>query len=95
MQRALSGALGTALAMFLAAGALAGNPVTRPPAPPAASLLPAQYQQCEQRVGPFATQDRAWSVWREAQARGYQVSNGIYICWVDYTRAYCFNVFTC
>jgi hypothetical protein len=50
-------------------------------------------QQCWQRVGPFATQTTAWQRWREAQARGYAVSNGVVPCYDQGTRGYCFNVF--
>ena len=50
-------------------------------------------QQCSQRVGPFATQDTAWQRWREAQGRGYAVSNGVVPCYDQGARGYCFNVF--
>jgi hypothetical protein len=49
-------------------------------------------QSCTERVGPFATQQRAWNVWRQAQTQGYSVSNGVFICYAP-SRAYCFNVF--
>lgn len=58
-----------------------------------------QGRQCSQRVGPFATQDRAWAVWRqsrdEANWRGpaYGVSNGVVPCWEQNSRGYCFFVF--
>jgi hypothetical protein len=52
--------------------------------------------QCQQRVGPFATQDRAWQVYHAAESQGYSVSNGVTPCWDQYgTRGYCFNVFSC
>lgn len=50
-------------------------------------------QQCSQRIGPFATQTTAWQRWREAQARGYAVSNGVVPCYGQGARGYCFNVF--
>jgi|SRR5215213_2537740 hypothetical protein len=50
-------------------------------------------QQCWQRVGPFSTQDTAWQRWREAQGRGYAVSNGVVPCYDQGARGYCFNVF--
>jgi hypothetical protein len=51
-------------------------------------------QQCSQRVGPFATQGTAWQRWREAQGRGYAVSNGVVPCHDQSgTRGYCFNLF--
>jgi hypothetical protein len=53
----------------------------------------AQRRQCSQRAGPFATQTTAWARWREARARGYAVSNGVYPCYQDWVRGYCFNVF--
>ena len=52
-----------------------------------------QYGQCSQRVGPFATQMTAWQRWREAQAGGYSVSQGVVPCYWGDTRGYCFNVF--
>jgi len=51
--------------------------------------------QCAHRVGPFATQQTAWLRWQQARAAGYSVSNGVVPCWENYTRGYCFNVFTC
>ena len=54
----------------------------------------AQYRQCSQRVGPFATQTTAWQRWREARSQGYAVSNGVVPCYdASGTRGYCFNVF--
>jgi hypothetical protein len=53
----------------------------------------AQARQCSRRVGPFATQTTAWARWREARSRGYAVSNGVYPCYQDYIRGYCFNAF--
>ena len=51
-------------------------------------------QQCSQRVGPFVTQGTAWQRWRDAQGRGYAVSNGVVPCYDQSgTRGYCFNVF--
>jgi hypothetical protein len=53
-----------------------------------------QRKECSRRVGPFATQDRAWQRWREAKRQGYRVSEGIFPCYDEYrTRGYCFNVF--
>jgi hypothetical protein len=56
-------------------------------------LRVAQLGQCSRRLGPFATQDTAWSRWREAQGGGYAVSNGVYPCYENWARGYCFNVF--
>jgi hypothetical protein len=53
----------------------------------------AQLAQCSRRLGPFATQDTAWSRWREAQGGGFAVSNGVYPCYENWARGYCFNVF--
>ena len=60
--------------------------------------LPSQGQlhrvrECEQRVGPFATQDTAWQRWRQAQSEGYAVSRGVVPCYDGGTRGYCFYVF--
>lgn len=52
----------------------------------------AQFAQCSRRLGPFATQDTAWSRWREAQGGGYAVSNGVFPCYESWSRGYCFNV---
>src|SRR5262245_17562982 len=50
--------------------------------------------QCWRRIGPFATQDTAWTRWRTAQGQGYSVSNGVVPCSDQSgTRGYCFNVF--
>ncbi len=50
--------------------------------------------QCQQRVGPFATQTTAWQRWRQAQGQGYGVSNGVVPCYDQYgSRGYCFFVF--
>ncbi len=53
----------------------------------------AQYRECSQRVGPFVTQTTAWQRWREAQDRGYSVSNGVVPCYQGDTRGYCFFAF--
>jgi hypothetical protein len=53
-------------------------------------------QQCDQRIGPFAKQDTAWSRWREARGEGHAVSAGIDACYdASGTRGYCFNIFSC
>jgi hypothetical protein len=53
-------------------------------------------QQCQQRVGPFASQDMAWQNFNQARSQGYSVSGGVFPCWDQYgTRGYCFNVFLC
>ena len=57
------------------------------------SLRLAQYQQCSERIGPFATQDTAWQRWRTARSQGYAVSSGVFPCYDYDTRGYCFNVF--
>jgi hypothetical protein len=51
-----------------------------------------QGRECSQRVGPFATQDRAWQQWRTARGQGYAVSNGVTPCYEFGTRGYCFCV---
>ena len=50
-------------------------------------------QNCSQRVGPFASQQRAWNMWNQAQSQGYAVSNGVAPCWDGGVRGYCFFVF--
>jgi len=50
-------------------------------------------QGCSRRIGPVATQDRAWQLWRQARAQGYSLRNGIFPCFDHGTRGYCFNVF--
>jgi hypothetical protein len=50
-------------------------------------------QGCSRRIGPFATQDTAWQRWRQARGQGYSLSNGIFPCYDQGTRGYCFNVF--
>ena len=80
--------------------------IASPPAPALAdvSALPAatpvQAGQCRQRMGPYATRQRAWERLRKARAEAarfgpaYGVSNGVFPCPYDYfTRGYCFNVF--
>jgi hypothetical protein len=61
---------------------------------PQARLYLAQSRECSQRAGPFVTQSTAWQTWREAQSRGYAVSNGVVPCY-DSTgsRGYCFFVY--
>ncbi len=53
-------------------------------------------QQCNQRIGPFAKQDTAWSRWGEARGQGHAVSAGIDACYdASGTKGYCFNMFSC
>ena len=54
---------------------------------------PAQQKECSRRMGPYATQSTAWQRWRQAKSQGYRVSNGIFPCYENRTRGYCFNVF--
>ena len=54
---------------------------------------PVQYRQCSQQVGPYATQSTAWQRWREAQSRGYAVSNGVTPCYAGSARGYCFYAY--
>jgi hypothetical protein len=49
-------------------------------------------QGCSRRVGPFVTQDTAWQRWRQARGQGYSLSNGIFPCYDQGARGYCFNV---
>ena len=50
--------------------------------------------QCQQRAGPYATQNRAWRWWRQARGQGYAVSNGVVPCYDQYgSRGYCFFVY--
>jgi len=51
-----------------------------------------QSRECSQRVGPFATQSTAWERLRQAESQGYGVS-GVFPCYGDYGRGYCFNIF--
>jgi hypothetical protein len=53
----------------------------------------ARYRECSQRVGPFATQTRAWHKWRVARNSGYAVSDGVVPCHEGWTRGYCFFAF--
>ncbi|MGB8436458.1 MAG: hypothetical protein WCE38_19595 [Burkholderiales bacterium] len=53
----------------------------------------AQYRQCPQQVGPYATQSTAWQRLREAQSRGYSVSNGVTPCYAGSARGYCFYAY--
>lgn len=57
------------------------------------SLLRPLQSDCSERVGPFATQETAWTRLREAEGQGYGVS-GVFPCYdgAGY-RGYCFNVF--
>jgi hypothetical protein len=50
-------------------------------------------RECTQRVGPFATQQTAWNRWNQAKSQGYNVSSGVFPCWENGGRGYCFNVF--
>jgi hypothetical protein len=53
-------------------------------------------QQCEARVGPFATQGTANQRIYDARSQGYDTSNGTFACWDEYgRRGYCFNVYRC
>jgi hypothetical protein len=53
-------------------------------------------QQCDQRIGPFAKQDTAWSRWREARGEGHAVSAGVDTCYdASGKKGYCFNLFSC
>ncbi|MEM8956740.1 MAG: hypothetical protein AAGC86_02890 [Pseudomonadota bacterium] len=74
---------------YLAAAAA----ITVAPLPPVETPTPVQYNECWQEVGPFATQDRAWAMWRQARGQGYSVSNGVVPCWSGGSRGYCFRVF--
>ncbi|MEO0942672.1 MAG: hypothetical protein AAFY30_14075 [Cyanobacteria bacterium J06642_12] len=58
------------------------NPLP-PPTPP---------QICSQRVGPFVTQSTATQRRSQAQFQGYEVS-GVFPCFGQGGRGYCFNVF--
>ena len=90
--------LGTAL-LPLSVGQAAHAAITAKPAvSPAVGLphlVPAGY--CRKRMGPFATQDRAWAYIRMLRARGYQTSGvwgeGGSIAYSHRPRAYYFNVF--
>jgi anti-sigma factor RsiW len=53
----------------------------------------AQGRQCEQRMGPFVTQETAWQRWRQARGQGQAVSQGVVPCYGDGIRGYCFFVF--
>jgi hypothetical protein len=60
--------------------------------PPPDSAIQVQYRMCERRAGPYATQDTAWARRNQAQGMGYSVS-GVFPCWEDGARGYCFNAF--
>ena len=97
MQKAIGVFAGTALVTALFVGKSLAIPPTPGNSGGQAGVDPRNHlhlaQQCWQRVGPFATQTTAWQRWREAQARGYAVSNGVVPCYDQGTRGYCFNVF--
>jgi hypothetical protein len=57
-------------------------------------LYLAQYRECSQRAGPFASQDTAWQKRRDAESRGHPVSNGVVPCYEGSMRGYCFFVFS-
>lgn len=60
----------------------------------APSIELAQRGECSRRMGPYATQRRAWELWRQARAQGYPVSRGVFPCYDGYgTRGHCFNVY--
>lgn len=50
-------------------------------------------RECWQRIGPFVSQQTAWNRWRQAKIQGYSVSNGVFPCWENRVRGYCFNVY--
>ncbi len=52
-----------------------------------------QLRECSRRIGPFATQDRAWAEWRRYRSDGYSVSQGVVPCYSEYGRGYCFFVY--
>lgn len=53
----------------------------------------AQRRQCEQRMGPFVTQETAWQRWRQARGQGQAVSQGVVPCHGQGIRGYCYFVF--
>jgi hypothetical protein len=79
----LSCAIACASASLLPTVATAETPVPR-------DFIIRTQAQCQERVGPFATQDRAYQIRRQAQSRGYSVS-GVIPC----DDGFCFNVFHC
>jgi len=56
-------------------------------------FVPVQHRECSQQVGPYATQSTAWQRWREAQSRGFSVSNGVTPCYAGSARGYCFYAY--
>ena len=89
--------LAAALALPLLA---AGLPAPVAEVSPAARATPLAARQCSERLGPFATQRRAWEVLHAARAEaarrgpGYAVSNGVTPCQLDHlTRGYCLHVY--
>lgn len=87
--------LATIAAVVLPLGAVA--PAAAPAGAPALSALAVKGAepagQCNQRVGPFATQTTAWRRWRQARYAGYSVSNGVTPCYDGGYRGYCFFAF--
>jgi hypothetical protein len=76
----------------LAAPLGAAAPAAAIKAPAAARVVPVR--SCRRRMGPYATQRRAWALVRLFRARGYRTSGvwgsgGVYYG----TRGYYFNVF--
>lgn len=99
MTRALTIVLTLIFVPLFIAPASSG-PVSKagPPAQSAASQKNAgllhRTRQCQQRAGPYATQNTAWQYWQQARAQGYGVSNGVVPCRDQYgSRGYCFFVF--
>lgn len=81
--------LTAAAAAYAATGALGGQALVH-----AAGVGLHKAGQCQQRVGPYATQTTAWQRWREARHQGYSISNGVTPCYDGYGgRGYCFFVY--
>ena len=98
MQKAIGVFAGTALVTALFVGKGLAIPLTPGNSGGQVGVDPHHLrlaQQCSQRVGPFATQTTAWQRWREVQAQGYAVSNGVVPCYDQGARGYCFIVYSC
>src|SRR5262245_29482086 len=94
MSRFVLGIAGAAACAVLMAPPAAQSQVSRfDQAQWSASSTLQLVQGCSRRVGSFVTQDTAWQRWRQARAQGYSLSNGIFPCYDQGARGYCFNVF--
>ena len=76
-------------------GTLSASPVQGAYTPGLGDYQVFRVRSCQRRMGPYATQTRAWQVLRQFRSRGFQTSNvwgsgGFYS---RNSRGYYFNVF--